>query len=317
MIDYKIHISDEADIQSKQLIADYWLFENNEFVYNLHQLSEKHDVPLNKVSNLIKKYSRCEITEKCEKCDKMFPRIAETKGFFKRGSYYDTICPEWEAEEERLDQLERERRRQERERLAQEMIEQRSRIFEEALERKAWRELNFYEMDVLNKIIACGMDLKLVKKNVFNNNFYDKTVWKIVNKIERLDLVSVVRNGYGSVVNIEWDRRLPSLLEGSQTTDSKGEVRDYYGFSLHKSKNQLTPRHPYYSGTFTLETDIVLRANVKYIYGGWVQTDGSITLKFTPHDKIVKYPVQTSIEEEDESIRNVLDDMCNDLDRLR
>jgi hypothetical protein len=83
-------------------------------------------------------------------------------------------------------------------------------------------------------------------------------------------------------------------------------------FSLARNTNKTKPKQPEYSGTFMLKQDVVLKAGVKYLYGGWELTDGSINLQFKPVQEI--FPTQQrEIHEEPQFIGTQIMDFLHDL----
>ncbi|MEH6306927.1 hypothetical protein RYH73_14840 [Olivibacter sp. CPCC 100613] len=83
-------------------------------------------------------------------------------------------------------------------------------------------------------------------------------------------------------------------------------------FSLARNTNKTKPKQPEYSGTFVLKQDVVIKAGVKYLYGGWELTDGSINLQFKPVEEI--FPTQQrDIREEPGFIGRQVEQLYNDL----
>ena len=118
-------------------------------------------------------------------------------------------------------------------------------------------------------------------------------------------MLRVVRSQLSTtVVKIEFDENIVKFI--TKPTSSQSE--DSLSFSLAKKEHKTKPKQPDYSGTFTLPTDIILKAGVKYIYGGWIQTDLSINLKFTPLANIVSVQ-QTDIENEPKLAKDILSEM--------
>ena len=87
---------------------------------------------------------------------------------------------------------------------------------------------------------------------------------------------------------------------------------DCLSFSLARKEGKREVKQPDYSGTFTLPTDIILKAGVKYVYGGWSQTDNSINLKFTPASQL-KTVRQTTLDSEPEHTKDILSRMYTGL----
>ena len=157
------------------------------------------------------------------------------------------------------------------------------------------------------------INLGMIYTNVFGGDPYNSYIWTRVNKIEELSLIKVKRAWHDnkSVDSFEFDERLADLLDLTM----KPVSLPYLSFSLVPNIRKTKPRQPEYSGTFKLLDDVILKAGVKYIYGGWINTDGSINLKFQPESEIKRKVEQTNIEEESDDIRNAINRMNdNNLD---
>lgn len=86
-------------------------------------------------------------------------------------------------------------------------------------------------------------------------------------------------------------------------------------FSLAKTDKRINSNQPHYGGTFTLKQDIVLKADVQYIYGGWINNDNSISLIFQPNSEYIKRPEQTSFDVESKETQDqIIKLRINDFD---
>lgn len=132
-----------------------------------------------------------------------------------------------------------------------------------------------------------------------------------IKKLEKKGLIFIERSG-SNIIKFDYDKSLIYHIKQDISTN----IIDYLSFSLSKRANEKTnPKQPDYSGTFTLPCDVVLKANEKYLYGGWLLTDGSINLKFTPI-KDIKKVEQAKIEDESSSYDDGINEMFNSLDDI-
>ena len=306
MKQHRIHIKDNVDETTRKIVSDYWSIENGEFKFNLDNLFKKYSLKQNKITQLIKENSYCLVEEICEQCQTSFERKVETKGNFKSSSFISILCLNCINEQEKIRQENERIRVENYNKRIDELRIEKEKKRQQAIDNKRWLDLNDFELEILEKIIEC-IDLRSIKKVVFCGNFYDKTIWRAVNRLESFGLIHIERNDRNnSVTNIEFDTNLKNYIKRPIIT----KFEDYLSFSLTKKDNKTNIKQPDYSGTFTLLTDVVLKAGVKYIYGGWVQTDNSINLKFTPLSEIVTAK-QTDIENESKIAKDILSDMLS------
>ena len=54
---------------------------------------------------------------------------------------------------------------------------------------------------------------------------------------------------------------------------------------------------------------MILKAGEVYLYGGWIQNDQSINLKFTPINQINKAPNQTKLDHEPKHISDIINNI--------
>lgn len=181
------------------------------------------------------------------------------------------------------------------------------------------------ELSILYELVK-NKTKKKIYANVFEDDPHKKLIWGYVNKFEGMGFRNVIRNGK-PVTEFEFDERINetirNLFHTKTSLDKSGEptALDYLSFSLSRKENKQTNRRPDYGGTFTLKRDVILRANVEYIYSGWIQTDGSINLKFTPLSNLQsKNVIQENVEHQPELvgeiIKNMFDEIQNDTREL-
>ena len=182
--------------------------------------------------------------------------------------------------------------------------------FKNAIANEAWSDLNDFELLTLKRIVE-NKSLAEIKLNVFGGDFYHQFIWGVINKLDRLGLIHVVRTHRGSVEAITFDESLESYIY--QGFKPKTNRPDYLSFMLKKNIDKIEAKQPDYHNTFILPTEVVFKANEKYLAGAWLQTDGSLRLKFTP-TKDIGYSVnQTRIEEEPKFLGDIIKGMFDSL----
>ena len=83
--------------------------------------------------------------------------------------------------------------------------------FKNAIANEAWSDLNDFELLTLKRIVE-NKSLAEIKLNVFGGDFYDQFIWGVINKLDRLGLIHVVRTHRGSVEAITFDESLESYI---------------------------------------------------------------------------------------------------------
>lgn len=300
---YHIHIEPQVDETIKHIIEDYWQIENGEFVNTVVSLTKKHALKDYQITKLIKGNSHCIVCEKCFKCDDYIDRQIETRGRFNIYRYPPLLCQKCKEESGRIEFQKMQQFLRQNQIEEDKLEKEKKDKFSKAISSKKWLDLNKFELETLGKIIK-NKDLDSIKKNVFNGDFFDKYIWNAVNRLERTGLIHIVRGSAKKVLAFEFDQTLEKYIALPTQTD----VADYLSFSLAVNSFKTAIKQPHYSGTFTLPSDVILKANEKYLYGGWVQTDGSINLKFTPI-KDIKKTEQTTIENEPQIVSEIIGNM--------
>jgi RNase P subunit RPR2 len=303
MIEFKVEIAPNVDDDYSTIINEYWQMSDNEFVNKPKQINARYNITLAELNKIIKDFSRCDITHAhCSECGQAIVSSVYSQTSFKENKrkiiskcnecshqYYMNI----ESEKQRLkaeSQLSMEKK------------------FELAVQERRWNQLTDEELEILRKIVHFK-DKKLINKEVFNGNFYDKSIWFKVKRIEKLGLIEIEREDSGSIIRFLF----PAILEKEIFTDSAiGNVElDFLGFSLAKNIHKTNVRQPDYSGTFILSRPVKLEAEIKYIYGGWINTDGSINLKIQPLANITQRVENNDMSSEPTHIKNIIENLFN------
>lgn len=312
MINYLIQINPEVDSRIKNIIEDYWHIEKGKFPNTTAVMFAKYSLGQREITKLVQDYSKCTVTEKCSDCKNDFQREVRVKSDFKPPYYRNPICMKCKEESERV----RREQQEEQIRIYREHTSRLERLeaeiknkFDKAIASKTWLDLNVFELAVLKRIIE-SKSFSRIKQNVFNGNVHDVHILGIVDKLDKLGLIHVFRTPNNSIETIRFDENLKRLIY--HESNAKTNKQDCLSFLLAKNINKIQPRQPDYQGTFTLPTDIVLKAE-KYLYGAWLQTDGSLNLKFTPAKDVGSPVKQTRIEDEPKILGDRIKDMFDSL----
>jgi hypothetical protein len=167
------------------------------------------------------------------------------------------------------------------------------------IEKKVWNELDEEALSALRKIIQYK-EKSIIYRELFKGNYNDTYIWNIVKKLQRKHLVIVHREGK-NVIKFEFLPVLEELVPlhpketiiPERAKEKVIQELDTFSFSLKTNLNKSTSQQPDYTETFILDSDIKLKVGIKYICGGWKNTDGSITFRLRPFD----YPAQKMKEE--------------------
>ncbi|AOW10472.1 hypothetical protein [Flavobacterium gilvum] len=310
---FEIYIDEDLDIKSKTILNDYWIIDEGNFLNKPAKIVQTYDITLGELTKLVKKHSCCEITHgNCRECKEvMMEKVAAQTVYMSSMRNKIHTCSKCQIE------LRKKAEKQYQDRL--EEIRKMQRLnFEIALIDKKWTELPANELSMLYSLIQ-NKTKKNIYANVFKGNCFDKTMWNYVKKFENLGFLNVIRDG-NSVVEFEFDERINEVIKNLflKKTDadlySDSSVSNILRFSLTKKEYKKTDRDPDYGGIFTLPGDIILKANTRYIFGGWTLTDGSINLSFTPLADLQKSNVtQENIENEPQLIGDIVKNMFNEI----
>lgn len=308
MKEYKIHIEPNISEDYSVILQEYWEIVDNEFFNKPKQLCEKLNITFGELSKIIKDYSYCNIINGyCSDCGKVIDDKVYSQTSFKekqRRSVKDR-CAGCESDfyrerEEKIVRIKNEDRQQ---------IEER---FEQAIQEMRWNQISSEELEILKGIVKYKSK-SLIYTWVFNSDPYHKPTWRKVDNLEKKGLLSVSRNSAQSVIEFLFPKQLEQLLLGDYKETIKEEL-DFLGFSLSKNINKTSTRQPDYKGSFILKKPIRLEEDVKYIYGGWLNTDESIYLKIQPLDNIVQKVEHGNLENEPTHIKRILNDFFNQVE---
>lgn len=305
MKDPIINYKPEIDANTKQIIDDYWKIENGKFLNTVKNLLVKYGFKLGALEIVIKSNSGYEsFFPECIDCKVETSKIVHLRRNIPSFSYIGfrcTICSNnFDIVTSRNLILRK-----------QEQFQVDMKNLEIGISEKKWLDLYPTELEILQKIVKYKTKGQIIKF-AFNKDFYDRSIWKVVSKLSKLNLVVVERAGNQSIIDFHFDERLEGLIKPKNPVTSS--TNDILSLSLCKKSNITKPEDPEYSGTFILPDNIIFKKNELYIYAGWRNSDGSITFKFTPANKINKKPIQGIIDDNPQAIGDILK-MNNNFDK--
>ncbi len=180
--------------------------------------------------------------------------------------------------------------------------------FAEAIQKKRWLNLNSEEFEILKEIVRLK-NKSLIYKEIFNGDPYDKTIWKIINSIEKKGLLFIKREPYPSlgVIKFIFPEQLEKIFEEKYEMTNNENLNNLK-LILSKNTNKKQTNQPDYSGTFILKRPVNLNSGIKYVYGGWINPYGSIKLSILPQDDIYQVVEHGDIDYEPIYVQNVLND---------
>jgi hypothetical protein len=305
MKNYKIEITGDVNENYSEIINEYWEQGEKEFKNKPKQICAKHNITLGELNRMVKDFSKCEITHGyCTDCGQ---------------AMINTVYSQTSFLESRRKTLERcsdcshiffKNIQEERDRQFEEQKLDMDKKFELAVQERRWNDLSDEELDILKKIVH-HKEKKLIGQEVFYGDWYDKSIWYKVKRIERLGLIHIERSEYGGAIK---RFHFPQILEQEFKNYNFVDTElDFIGFSLIKNFNKSKVRQPDYSGTFVLKRAVKLDSDVKYIYGGWLITDGSINLKIQPVSNLEQKVENRDTSGEPTHVKQIIEKLFNSL----
>ena len=305
MTDLQITFCADITEIEKALVLEYWQLENNKFINSVTALGKTYSLTINQINKVVKTKSSYEIIiGVCKDCKNVITKIVYLRSSYSNSFKENKRCNGCEI-------IYQKKIRDEYEQRWQQAEQEKQLKLDSVITNKLWQKLDIEELDILKQIMDC-ITLPKIKKNVYKGDFFDNKIWNVVKRLEKFNLLEVERS-YTGVVDFHFDERVKKIIFAESSSCIKKS--DKFSFSLAKKNNRTKADDPMYSGTFILPDQIILEKGEKYVYAGWLQSDGSINFKFTP----AKYlsdskPVYGDIENEPKIVKDIIDDMYNNLD---
>ncbi|WP_431609197.1 hypothetical protein [Chryseobacterium sp. 'Rf worker isolate 10'] len=285
---YELSIADEISEEKRGIIQKYWQLDDEKFTFPSGQLKDQLGLSQYDLTVIISQNSSCQIAiGGCQDCgEEIVERVYSQSGFkaaIRRKANRCGHCEDlyWKNVQKKREEA----RKAEQERKAEQLADKRN--------HDNWRKLSSEELNVFKQILRLKKR-NLIFSNVFSGNYPE--TWKIVNKLERLSLIQVTREG-NRVLDFLFSDDFKFLLneerEEGETQDMFGGMESYstinsYTFNIPLNNHPSSERAPKYSKAFTLPVDVCFERGVEYLVGAWVLTDGSININFRPRDAIFR-----------------------------
>lgn len=296
----KIETNQEVTELENEIIKKYWDFQETEFINKPSLLKTEYSISQYELNKFIREKSSFILNKgECVGCGVELVYNVKSQTQFREIINANIIhCEECREESQK--------------KLSEERIQTktlfRNQNLLKALEHRLWEKLTTEEFDVLKDIVKLK-ERDAIFKYVFSKDY--QGTWTKVNKLERLGLIDVLRGDNNSIISFDFLEQLEDkILNFDEIIENQPVLRNNLSFSLAQKLNKTRLNQPDYSGIFILPTDVLLKKGVEYIYGGWVQSDGTINLKFTPKDEVFS-TTQKNIEAESEDIKDIISNMNN------
>lgn len=256
------------------LLEEYWALEDNNFIHKPSLICEKYKLNQSELKKIISTYSNCRVKYGfCNSCKTSLVTTIHSQAKFKEyiNSSFKTKCSECITKE----------REEENKKLKQHIAKQHEIAqtkFIKAIDEETWFDLNDEELDVLLKIVSYKTK-PLIYANVLNYDPFNRKIWNIINHLVDKGLIYLIRDFNNSVLEYVFPNILVEIVNKRKKVIASKET-----FSLKLNKNPKYPggKQPLYIGDFIFPEKVVLKANQKYAYAIWENTDGSIIFKLIP-----------------------------------
>jgi len=308
MEEYKIHLEPDLNDDYTIILQDYWKIASNEFINRPKQICDNYNITIGELNKIIKDFSYCKIIHGyCSDCgvvieDKVYSQTSFREKIRRKVHERCNAC-----ETTFFKNLDAERNQHQEDEKKQ-LEEQ----FCRAVHEKRWTELSAEELEILKGIVRLKSK-SLIYKEIFNGNPFDKSVWQKIGNIEKKGLVSIKRSESRSVIEFSFPMQLDQLLLINNKEFINAEI-DSLSFSLTKNINKTQIKQPDYSGTLIFKRPVRLDPDVKYLYCGWINFDGSINLKIQALNNIFQNVEQGNIDTEPTHIKNILNNLFNQIE---
>lgn len=299
----KLVLNHEIINEQKNLIEDYWKSNEHGFTYKVKDIEIKYDISISKLKSLVAENSKFYHIYNCSVCNVEFEYLIKNRTSLK----FENSSKNCENCEQILNEKRKEERRiyfEQKDAENKLKIEQRNKLLEIGVNNKNWLNLTEYEFEILCKIIE-NNNISAIKKDI-KLGYYrlNPTFWQVLYKLEKLNLVVCDRNpNYVEYIHIS--PNISDLItKPVQFSESK-----ILSFMLSKNVSPKSIKSPQYSNYFTIPEDVTIKSGVKYIAGGWTNSDGSITLKFTPVDLINPTTNEPLKKDDEDNIMEFFDEL--------
>lgn len=334
-----LKINEDLSPKEREMIKEYWALtedgifaripkliaqENNITLHELQKIVIKNSVytisvreckgcnaPLQETvtSRSNYKVAKSKSNRECEKCKQI--RLEEEREFFRKQDERIEQCALKAAQ---IKEIEEENYKSE--------ILDIGCNYEAVLNFRIERNLSWEDLKTLVYILKYRTKDQIYT-NLFDGNSNNKVIWDSVKRLQYKNLIQVQRenqhvidfidplNLYKTLIEEEFI--LNEVIKSRLNVLSNNKRNSILRFSLQKAETKFNNNQPDYRGTFSLKQEIVLQEGVKYIYGGWINDDGSIGLNFQPYNEYwSKRTNQGRFEDETDDVKKQILNLRND-----
>jgi hypothetical protein len=288
MDECKLIIETDLSEQEKALVKDYWEMNNGVFVNTPQTVATKYNIPVGKLQHVLKHCAYYLFTHApCSECGNDLSikahshlRYHQTK---KATMVSCQVCIDrrWEGHNKANERGK-----------AHKLDNHKTAIAELEL-----KDLTPYEREVLRTIVDNNIkNVSQLRKHVFGGTLKDKRKeWAAFLSLESKSLIIVERdkNKNNYVTSIEFDHSLKEALREQEDKTVSNGSNAGFGFVLQPDGDNHTHN---FQGTFTLTQDIVFKAGEACTYFGYLNADGSLSVRISPLDSLNKAPEMGGIK---------------------
>jgi len=301
MKNYFISIADVSN-EEYQIIKMYWDLENGTFLRSSTEIRKMYNLTQIELTSVIASNSSCRVEiGECIDCKQEIIETVYSQTAFKSAmrskanrcdfcqiSYDKKMLEEWEADREREKK-------------------QKSDSLEDSVEQENWKKLSPEELHVFMEIVRLK-DRKSIFSFTHSNGY--KETWQVINKLEKLSLLNVVRDS-SRILEFKFSEYFNDLFNKDNGYKNESvignnmesfEPLDTYTFNIPLNNSPISGRSPKYSKGFKLDRDVFFEKNVDYIVGAWILDDGSINIAFKPKNSLVKSEDRPLSEDENQDV---------------
>jgi hypothetical protein len=270
---YNIEFFNSPSQKNRQLIENYWKYEDYEFYNQPTFLAEKLSISIHELIKIIQSHSACVITfGNCVECGiEVTSKVFTQSQFRKALNQYTIFC------KQHRDAF-----------FKQASVEQRrngTKLFElkmqTAVDQEVWRFLDNEEFNFFQKLILIGNRDLIFKQLFAGDRKKDKQKWTILTKLEHLGLLRVKRNDSNAITRFTFHINLKNQFVSTKLSETH-EIQDNLKGYLEKNRSPSSERQPTHSAKLTFDSSIFIEKNVEYLFSAWEGVNHSISIKLTP-----------------------------------